>query len=164
MRVDHAAVAFLDRLDAVEDRLESFATRGELAGLTDADEKTGERWDAGQVWAHLGEFIPYWLSEAAMVVAQYHGEPVPFGRVKSDPERLAAIERDRGANAMTLMGRVRDDIAAVRGFVQGLDEQAWTARGVHQTLGVMDLGAIIDEFLVGHLEEHADQLEGLGSG
>ena len=57
---------------------------------------SGERWDRGQVWAHLAEFIPYWIAQAGPVLrGQASGEPVPFGRTKSDPERIGAIERDR---------------------------------------------------------------------
>ena len=39
-----------------------------LAGLTDPEPGTGERWDAGQVWAHLAEFVGFWLAQASHVV------------------------------------------------------------------------------------------------
>ena len=42
-----------------------------------------ERWDAGQVWAHLAEIGGYWLAELEAVI-DAGGEPVPFGRVKTD--------------------------------------------------------------------------------
>jgi hypothetical protein len=32
---------------------------------------------------------------------------------------------------------------------------------VHQTLGVVNMPHLVDEFLVGHLEQHAAQLDGL---
>lgn len=54
------AASFLARLDAVERRLEAHAARSP-AGLSEPEPVTGERWDAGQVWAHVAEFIPYWL-------------------------------------------------------------------------------------------------------
>ncbi|MFN2450939.1 MAG: hypothetical protein ABR541_01140, partial [Candidatus Dormibacteria bacterium] len=89
----------LDRLDRVERRLEQQAERADsLQGLTAADARSGERWEAGQVFAHLAEFGGYWLEQAEAVVRGYRGEPVPFGRVATDAQRVAAIERDRGAS------------------------------------------------------------------
>ena len=53
----------LARLDAVEARLSAAASREPVPGaLTGADPESGERWDRGQVWAHLSEFIPYWIA------------------------------------------------------------------------------------------------------
>jgi hypothetical protein len=155
---------FVGRLAAVEERLRALSG-GQFPdeALTAPDPPTGERWDAGQVWAHLAEFIPYWLGEAAHVTARWAGVPVPFGRTKSDPVRIAAIERDRRGDRAALWNRVGVDIAALRAFLLGLDGNAWSARGRHPTLGDMGLAEIVDEFLVGHLEQHASQLDGLAS-
>jgi hypothetical protein len=159
--------AMVARLDAVEQRLaqhaHAYATRSPQ-GLTDADPGTGEQWEWGQVWAHLAEFIPYWMAQASQVIASYGGdgaEPVPFGRVKSDPDRVAAIERDRAVPVEQLWARLQDQVAALRAFLGEMTSQQWAARGVHQTLGVMDMPHLVDEFLVGHLEQHAAQLDGL---
>jgi hypothetical protein len=56
---------------------------------------------------------------------------------------------------------VQRDVADLRAFLGAVPDGAWNARGVHQTLGVMPLPHIVDEFLVGHLEQHAAQLDGL---
>ena len=153
-------MTFDERLAAVAQRLAALADRA-ADGLTGPDAKTGERWDAGQVWAHTAEFPAYWLGEVATVVDCWAGQPVPFGRVKTDAGRIAAIERDRTADRATLAARVGDAIAAVRERLAALPPEAWRAEGVHQTLGVMNLERVVDEFLVGHLEEHATQLESL---
>jgi hypothetical protein len=156
---------FLRRLDAVESRLRRHAATpaASLGGdrLTDADPGTGERWEWGQVWAHLAEFVPYWIAQARIVIDSYRGEPVPFGRVKSNPERVAAIARDRRTDVDMLWARLDARIGDLRSFLNDLPAEAWSARGAHQTLGVMPLDGIVDEFLVGHLEQHADQLDGL---
>jgi hypothetical protein len=152
--------AWAARLDAVAARFAALAA-ATLAGLTEADARTGERWDAGQVWAHTAEFPAYWLGELAKVVDAYAGEPVPFGRVKTDPDRVAAIERDRRVAVTDLSARIHTGIAAVGERLAALPESAWQARGVHSTLGVMSLERIVEEFLVGHLEEHVAQLESL---
>ena len=46
----------LDELDDVLARLEAHAAGAAPAGLTEPDAGGTERWDAGQVWAHLAEF------------------------------------------------------------------------------------------------------------
>ena len=56
---------------------------------------------------------------------------------------------------------VREDINDLRAFLRELPDHGWRARGLHETMGVMSMAAIIEEFLIGHLEEHAGQLEGL---
>lgn len=152
----------LQRLDAVAARLaaRSGATAPQGA-LTEADPGSGERWEAGQVWAHLAEFIPYWIDQAQHVAGGYLDQPIAFGRTKSDQGRIAAIERDRAQPVAVLWSDTHADLEALRSFVQGLSDAAWSARGVHPTRGVMRLDRILDEFLVGHLEEHADQLDEL---
>lgn len=154
------ARGFLQRLDAAVDRLSRLAEREPPIRLTEPDRGTGERWDAGQVWAHLAEILPYWMGELDRVASGYRGEAVPFGRVKSDPDRIAAIERGRD-EAPPLMERVRHAAGDLRIQLGRLGERGWRAVGVHQTLGRMDASAIVGEFLVGHLEQHADQLEAL---
>ena len=160
-KVDPRAAAFLARLDEVEGRLRRHASSAPAPGLTDPDPPTGEQWDAGQVWAHLGEFLPYWAAQVRVVVDPSGEEPVPFGRTKTDPGRVAAIERDRRLPAEELMGRITGQIEEVRALIAELPTEAWGRRGLHPTLGVMDLPGIFEEFLVGHLESHAEQLDAL---
>ena len=157
--------AFRARLDAVRDRLESLVVVTPPPGaLTDADAATGERWDRGQAWAHLAEFVPYWMLQADTVIAGRSDEAVPFGRVKTDPERVAAIARDRNAGVDVLWERCSRELTALDDWLALLPDEAWERRGLHQTLGEMDLARIVEEFLVGHLEEHAQQLESLSAG
>jgi len=155
----------LQRVNAVEQRL---ATRAALpvnpAVLTGADPSTGEQWDAGQVWAHLAEFIPYWIEQARLVAAAGLDEPVEFGRTRTDPSRVAAIARDRRQPLSVLWSETHADIEWLRRFLESVDESAWMARGLHPTLGIMTLERLVDEFLVGHLEEHAEQLDALAAG
>jgi len=156
------AAACVERLDAVKARLRALAPRDAPEGaLTAPDPPTGERWEAGQVWAHLAEFIPYWLGEASLVIERGMTEPVAFGRSKSDPGRISAIERDRRGDRGALWNRTAAGIASLHAFLLGLDASAWEAGGRHSILGDMGLARIVDEFLIGHLEQHALQLEGL---
>ena len=131
--------------------------------MTDPDEKTGERWEWGQVWAHLAEFVPYWMDQVRLVLREYGSDPVPFGRIKSDPGRVAAIERDRNRTPAELMSRLNGHLANLRLLIEDIGPEGWTKRGLHQTLGEMTVEQIVDEFLVGHLEEHEAQLNKLNA-
>ena len=154
------ADGFLERLQYVAMWLEEHSRRT-VPGLTDPDSKTGEQWEWGQVWAHLGEFIPYWIHQAGVVLKWPGAEPVPFGRIKTDKGRVAAIERDRHLRPNDLMDRLKGHLADLWEFVDQIPPDGWSKTGVHQTLGVMDVRQIVEEFLVGHLEEHEAQLRQL---
>ncbi len=145
------------RLTDVMWRIRHFAGAASASARTPADPQTGERWDCGQVLAHVVEMIPYWLEQAKEVRAW--GGGVPFGRIKSDPERIAAIERDRNQNLEALLSRMDLEIDEVRAWIICLDESDWAQTGTHQTRGEMSVARIIDEFVLDHLEEHAEQLE-----
>ena len=153
----------LKRLAGVEARLVAHASAPLPPGLTDPDPGASERWEAGQVWAHLAEFVPYWHAQIQKVLARPPGEPVPFGRTKGSPERIAAIERDRRTAPQELLARVRAGIADLRATLEALPAESWSSLGLHPTVGEMPLPRILEWFEIGHLEEHADQLDGLAS-
>ena len=149
----------LARLDAAERRLADHAAAPLPAGLADPDPGGEERWEAGQIWAHLAEFPAYWLGQARIVLAGETPEPVPFGRVKTDANRIASIERDRHTDPAALLERVRASLAEVSDAARRLPADAWTRRGVHPVRGEMPVSTIFERFIVEHLEEHADQLD-----
>ncbi|MEY2418978.1 MAG: hypothetical protein QOG90_1658 [Actinomycetota bacterium] len=149
-------MSWIERLDAVAARLHSLAQR-DLHGLTSPDEKTGEQWEAGQVWAHLAEFGDYWLGELEKVLAG----ATEFGRVKTDPERIAAIERDRNQPLPALVERVDGAIARLRARLVAMTDDDWKKSSHHSTLGDLSIDDQMQHFHVGHYEEHADQLESL---
>lgn len=151
----------VDRIAAVERRLAAHAAAPLPAGLTEPDPGGEERWEAGQVWAHIAEFPEYWLAQARRVIALPTHEPVPFGRVKTDADRVAAIERDRHDDPTALMARVTSSLAEVTEALRGFSADDWHRRGQHPTLGVMTVERIVERFIADHLEEHADQLDGL---
>ena len=155
---------FIARLDAVQTRLDAQAHRDVAGGaLTAPDEPTGEQWEVGQVWAHLAEFIPYWIAETAAILASHDAEPPMFGRTKKDPGRIAAIEQERRTDRAALWERVRGNIGALRSFIATVPDDGWLTMARHPTLGPMTVEEQVQEFLVGHLEEHADQLEELAA-
>ena len=154
----------LSRLAAVGRRLAEHAARPLPSGLTDPDPGASERWEAGQVWAHLAEFPGYWLDQIRRLLetrASGAAEPIPFGRTKTDAGRIAAIEQERRTDPAELLRRVTAQIGEVSTTLSGLPDDAWTARCLHPTIGEMALPKMVDRFILSHLEEHADQLDGL---
>ena len=147
------------RMSEAERRLAEHADVPVPDGLTDPDPGTEERWEAGQVWAHIAEFPPYWLAEAQRVASLPTHEPVPFGRVKTDAGRLAAIERERHTEPAALLERVRSSLSEVTDATRAFTPEEWSRRGLHPTRGEMTVQSIVERFIVDHLEEHADQLD-----
>jgi hypothetical protein len=90
--------------------------------------------------------------------------PSPFGRTKSDRARVEAIERDRRVPAPDLMSRLEPQLADLRVLLAGMSPDDWSVKVSHSTRGIMGMDQVMEEFLVGHLEAHADQLEGLLEG
>jgi hypothetical protein len=152
---------FVARLEASARRLEGLAQHEQPRGLTEPDPGSDERWQALQVWAHMAEFVDYWRAEAESVMAAYDGDAVPFGRTKDDPQRIAAIEVGQREPLLGLAQRTTAAIGEVREWLARLGNAEWNAVGRHPTKGEMDLEAIVEEFIVGHLEEHVAQLDKL---
>ena len=103
-----------------------------------------------------------WPDPARIGLPTY--EPVPFGRVKTDAGRLEAIERERHTDPAALLERVRSSLAEVTEAVRAFAPDAWGRRGAHPSRGDMTVQRIIEQFIVEHLEEHAEQLDQLKSG
>ena len=152
---------FLARLDAVEERLDRHAQTEPPSGLTEPDPGGTERWEAPQVWAHMAEFVGYWQGQLESVIGEYDGTPVPFGRTKTDPGRIAAIETGRTEPIAALRARVHDSIEALKRHLATLTSAEWNAVGRHPTLGDMDVERAVEHFVISHLEEHAAQLDSL---
>jgi len=153
----------MDRLDEAESRLNAHSEAApNPTGLTEPDEGGTERWEAGQVWAHIAEFVPYWYEQIQAVIGGYDGTPVPFGRTKSDPGRIAAIEMGRHEDVADQMARTHAAIEALKRYLEGLTPAEWSAVGLHPRRGEMDVEEMVERFVVDHLEEHAEQLDKLG--
>ena len=149
-------MSWIARLDAVRTRLDALADR-DLHGLTSPDEATGEQWEAGQVWAHLAEFGDYWLGELEKVL----NGAVEFGRTKTDPVRVAAIETNRHRPISESVREVRRSMAQLRARLEAMTDDDWKKSSHHSTLGDMTIDDQMQHFHVGHYEEHADQLDSL---
>lgn len=129
------------RLHHAAGRLRAAADRIDPDRRTGADPATGEQWEAGQVLAHCAEMIPYWTGEIEELVAR--GGDARFGRVKSDPERIARIEAGRFDDREKLLARIDarvDVVAHLLGRLTGAD---LAMVGQHATLGSMTVAEIV---------------------
>jgi histidinol-phosphate aminotransferase len=151
---------WFDRIDDAQRRLVAHAaTRHD--GLTEPDPGGTERWDTGQVWAHLAEIGDYWQGQLALVVDAHSDAPVPFGRVKTDLARIAAIEAGRTEPVQHQLPTVLRSLDALRQVLAGFDAADWGRVGRHSTLGDLDVEAQLQHFHIGHVEEHLTQLDAL---
>ena len=94
-------------MDALADRLEQAAAAMTAMGpaiearepwpLTETYGPGPEsEWGPREVLAHVGEMVPYWLGEIELILdSDAAAEPPGFGRLETDPIRIAIIGRDR---------------------------------------------------------------------
>jgi hypothetical protein len=101
--------------------------------------------------------LSYWPGEIERILAG-GPEPVPFGRVSTDPGRIERIGRDRHLPAGELFDLVTERAATFAVRIRSLSASDVRRRGVHPRLGEMTVGGMLPRFILGHLEEHAEQL------
>jgi hypothetical protein len=128
------------------------------------DESPEALWGPPEVLAHVAEMIPFWQGEMERILAGAAAggaEPVPFGRVATDALRLGVLERDRSLPPTELYDRIASSLDRFERRWSTLTADERASRGLHPRLGEMTLDAIADRFLIGHLADHAVQLEGI---
>jgi len=152
------SAGFDPRLATAISRLQDLALLEPAPGAhTPPEPGRSEQWEWGQVWAHLAEFPAYWNHELCEVLG---GAPV-FGRTKSDPKRIAALNAFRTMDTATLCNQCIQGLAETRAILATCTGAALKRASRHPTLGPMTAETLVEEFLCGHAEEHISQLEGL---
>jgi DinB family protein len=115
-------------------------------------------WGPKEVLAHVAEMLGYWLAQVDAIVAAPSGAAPSFGRIATDPDRIARIGEDRRLPADELFDRVAAAASDVGRRMVSLSPEELARSGVHPRLGEMVLPAIFERFMVSHLEEHVRQL------
>ena len=120
-------------------------------------------WGPREVLAHSAEMLPFWLGEFERVVeaAGIHGAGEPFGRAAGDTLRIGILERDRTLPLRELFDRIDVGIARWLARIPTVTEEEGSARGLHPRDGDVPATWIRDRYVIGHLEEHVAQLEGI---
>lgn len=118
-------------------------------------------WGPREVLAHVNEMLPYWATQVRVIIAGDPAEATPFGRISTDPDRIGRIESDRELRAGDLLDRIAVGLAIVDDVLAGLTLADLERRGVHTTRGEMTVGDSVNFFLVSHVAEHVEQLQGI---
>lgn len=148
------------RLDELRPRIDAGAP-WPLATRFDHDPEAS--WGPMELLAHVAEMLPYWLGEVERILAG-PPEPVPFGRVGSDPVRIALIGRDRTLPTEELYVRIDSWVERWAHRLATLGSDQLAKVGLHPSRGEMTIAAIAERMVVGHLEEHVDQLDAILAG
>jgi hypothetical protein len=134
--------------------------RGSPWPLAEVFDHTPEAaWGPPEVLAHLAEMVTYWDTELTRVATSGLPEPVAFGRVATDTDRLANIRRERTRPPGELFDAVRDALAAFEARWSGWAAAERARVGLHPSRGEITVEAGARRFIAGHLDEHAAQLE-----
>jgi hypothetical protein len=115
------------------------------------------RWNPPELLAHLAEMVPYWLGQIERILEGYP-EPVSFGRVQSDDDRIAAIGRDRFLPVGQLFERIASETDDAAARLRAMSPADLERHGTHPTLGEMTVDGVVERMLIGHLEGHVEQL------
>ena len=153
-RLDAGTAAIL----GLQDRLEAGAPwpLAELYG-TEAEAS----WGPPELLAHIEEMLPFWLGEVERILdADPAGGPFPFGRIggPDDVLRIGIIGRDRRLPLRELLARVGQDGRRVAARMRQLSDAEAERLGEHPSRGPMSVASLLEQFVVGHVEDHVDQL------
>jgi DinB superfamily len=153
-----------DRLLDARTRLDALRGDVEARAPWPASENFGAEpessWYPPELLAHVAEMVPYWMAQIERILEGYP-EPVPFGRVQTDEERIAAIGRDRALPVGELFDRIDAGTEAAAGRLGELSAEQFERRGTHPTRGEMTVGAVVESMLIHHIGEHVEQLDAI---
>jgi hypothetical protein len=152
---------FIDRLRRTADRISTLHARVQAGAPWPLAERFGTEpeaeWGPMEVLAHCAEMLPFWLGEIERIEVG-EPEPVPFGRVAGDQLRIGIIERDRTLPARELFDRIVVGADRHVRRLPDLGDSGLGRRGLHPRRGEMTVAEVLEDFVVGHLEEHEEQL------
>ena len=159
-QLDQRLVVAGDRLDQLHPAVEAGAPWPLASQFDHAPEAS---WGPNELLAHVAEMLPYWLGEVERILAG-RTSPLPFGRVGTDPVRVAIIGRDRTLPIGELYTRINGGIARWSERWEHAHARAAREAGQHVTRRHEMTVARPSRFVAGHLEEHLDQLAGAVGG
>jgi len=156
-------VSGTDELDALRRRVN--VARARLRALLPAaadreppaDPKTGERWDRFNILGHMSEFPTFWCTELAAAMES----GVEFGRLPGSTNRQDAVARGARTGEAALKRQVARGIENALALLAKLQPT-----DLDRTINMRGRGEVtvrwaLETLLVGHLEEHCNQLYAL---
>ena len=115
-------------------------------------------WSVMKVLAHVAEVLPYWARQAREVAAREQDDR-PFGRTADDPDRVAAVEQHAHDPLDAVMPRLRTGLAEATATLRAIPREGWARTAHHARRGEMTVEQIVDQLLIAHVEEHAEQVQ-----
>jgi DinB superfamily len=130
------------------------------AGSRRLDPETGESWDRLNALGHIAEMLPLWTGQVRRAVR----EGAVIGRDEAlVEERQRAIDRAAEQGEQALRAEVErgvDGLLALLDELQAADLERTAILISASEDAEVTIGDVIRSRLVGHLEEHLDQLAG----
>lgn len=152
----------MDQVETLRRRTQALRERFRALPVSAADRqgppdpKSGERWDRYNILGHVAEVLPFWVAQLEVAL-----QGQPFGRLPGSTERRQAVEHGREVGESTLRERIDAGFETLQRFLDRLEssdlERTVTMRG----RGEETVGWAMENLLVGHAEEHCDQLAAL---
>ena len=115
-----------------------------------------DEWTIMQNLAHILEFMPYWGSEIAKLVA-HPGQN--FGRTMQHEGRLQFIEAHKHDTIPQILAAFPASQAQLEAVLNTLTDSDLSVTGNHPKFGEQSLEWFINEFVCQHLKDHVEQLE-----
>jgi hypothetical protein len=122
------------------------------------DPKTGERWNAGNVLGHVAEMLPFWVDQVRGVLA---GRKEVGRGVEGYERRKQGIEAGATLTEEELRTRVESGVSLAAVLLDEMSPADLQRRIVYRRRDGEEeatLGELVDQLIVGHLDEHAQQL------
>jgi hypothetical protein len=156
----HDPIALRQRLEAARERLTRLPiSRPRHAGPLDSS--TGESWHRGNVLGHMSEMLPYWTDQIRRAKA---------GSARMGRDEEGAAKRRQGIEQGDAAGEAELKRAVDRGIEGALKLMAkLTPEDMDRTVTFHNrdgdrevrVGELVQMLVVGHVEEHVQQLTDL---
>jgi hypothetical protein len=111
---------------------------------------------AAELSGHIAEFAVD-VAEQARALSQQPGLTVE--RMPDDPQRLLETARLSKADPAEAAAAVRQGIQQAVRILQTIPAQGWQVRGENNTLGQPTVSDVVQQFLLGHLQDHVAEAQ-----
>jgi hypothetical protein len=153
------AASVEQRTQRLQAAVEGVLRRVEGLGEAQLYRRPGDgEWTVMENLAHLAELMPYWSQQAREVAARAENNQ-PFGRTHEDPDRIGAVDRHANDRLDQVLPRIREGLTEAAATMRALPAEGWSKTARHQNRGEMTVTDILDQFLISHAEDHAEQID-----
>jgi hypothetical protein len=153
--------AMRERVAAARADLASQPVAGDR-GAGPVDPATGEAWHRGNVLGHMSEMLDYWTGQ---IQGAIKGSPTMGRDEKGAALRRQGIDQGNGLSEIELRKAIDQKIGRVLVLLAAMSpEDLDRTVDFHNREGNRKarVGELVQNLVVSHLEEHVQQLSGLG--